>query len=54
MDDQDGDKIGQSKDGEMRATVLREEQGEAHMAEVCRQSLPLYISKSTVDSEDRF
>lgn len=38
----------------MSATVLREEQGEALMAEFCRQPLPLYLSESAVDSEDRF
>lgn len=32
VEDQDWDKIGQSEDGQMSATVLREEQGKALIA----------------------
>lgn len=53
LDDQHWDKIEQTKDGEMSAMVTREEKGETHLAEVCRQSSPLHLSKSTVDSQDR-
>lgn len=47
------DKTGQSEDGEMSGTVLREEQGKALIAEFCSQSLPLYPSEGTVEAEDR-
>lgn len=41
-------------DAETSATAPREEHGEAHMAGVCEQSLPLYPSENAVDSEGRF
>lgn len=51
VDHQDWDKIGRSEDEEVSATVLREEQGEALLAQFCRQSLPLYLSESPANSE---
>lgn len=41
-------------DAETSATAPREEHGEAHMAEVCEQSSPLYPSENAADSEGRF
>lgn len=37
----------------MIATVLREEQGKALIAEFCSQSLSLYLPEGTVEAEDR-
>lgn len=52
-DGQDWDKIGQSEDGEMSATVLREEQRKALIAQFCSQSFSPHLSEDTVEAEDR-
>lgn len=45
-------KVEQPKDGEMSAMITREEKKETHLVELCRQSSPLHLSKSAVDSQD--